>query len=1441
MSAIFCCAQRWRAVLILLLVCVGAAMAKPQEPLGNPPLQFFGPRDYAAGPLNWSVLQDQRGLIYAANADGVLEFDGVSWRLIRTDRKTRARSLAMASDGRVYVGAQGEFGYLAADPMGQMRYVALSDQVPQAERDFSDVWLIHNLASGVYFRSQRRLFRLYEGRLRSWPLKDVNYSASIGNRLLLFDSIDGVLELVGESLQVLAGTDPKLLGDVQLILPWNQDGQVRVPADGILLGSKQKGLHIWRAGKVQALNSPVNALLARDGLRGARLLANSAVVILTLAEGPMLLDDKLRLLQRLGRAQGVAGDRAFEVALDRQGDLWLALDTGVARVAAFDALSRFEESTLGGSVLTALRLGDRLYVGSNTRLTWLGSLPGDAERTGINGHVRHLLDFDGRLMTAGNGGVYELFNGQTRLLRANVASELRRSRRDPQRVWVAERDGLASLYFQDGKWVDEGKRLDTTSVVRSMAEDREGGLWVGTDLEGVLHIAHSAQLPSGPLTADRVQHFNIEQGLPSLEDNQVFELEYEVLVRSREGIFRLNAAGDHFAPDARFSRLFAERAGWQLSPLGGLTVDDRGWLWLQAREQLSNDTELGALVPQGDGSYLWEAKDLLSLRGTNVTSIYAEGDALLWFGTNEGLYRYDRRIRRKNRHTFSTLIRRISHSDGRLLFGGAGDPSASAPVPLVYADNNLFFDFAAPSYVEPRATRYQIWLEGFDAKWSPWSGANHKEYTNLAPGGYRFRVRARNIYDQLGSEAAYTFQVLAPWYLSWPAYVSYVLGVFGFGWLTLRWRVRKLERDKEVLAQYVAERTEDLQQSSEQLRLARDHAERERQAAEQATRSKSEFLASMSHEIRTPMNAIIGFAHLGQQLSRQDRSHDYFGKIAGAGQSLLAIVNDILDFSKIEAGGMDLEVTGFDVAELLARVEELFAHQAHAKGIELALAIGTEVPQRLLGDPLRLGQVLTNLVSNALKFTEHGQVLTQVRVSEREAARVQLRFSVKDSGIGIAAEHLQSLFQAFAQAEAGTARHYGGTGLGLAISQRLVRMMGGDILVDSAPGRGSEFAFSAWFGLDAATTPTRSLREGFGGKLGPGGSSGPIAPGSIKYNVQYPDLAGAHVLVVEDNLINQQVAAEILKLVGIQTTMADSGEQALRMLAEQRFDAVLMDVHMPGMDGLEATRQLRAVTALRQLPVIAMTADALKGYREQCLAAGMNDALSKPVEPERLFQVLSYWLGGAQPIDARGASINSALSAPKLLDSERAIVRLGGQRDFYSRLLPEFKRDCDGLPAKLDAALAARDHALARRILHNFKGVAGNLGANAAEAAAARLEYTLFDATPGDLASALQAFNAALTATLAAIHALDTPEKTEPEVAMPRQQRAASEVALELMLRLQRHDPRAEALFAELKSALTNVAAAGELEAAQAYLDAYDFKAARASLQPLLDRLRLSK
>ncbi|HEX5757272.1 MAG TPA: response regulator, partial [Arenimonas sp.] len=789
---------------------------------------------------------------------------------------------------------------------------------------------------------------------------------------------------------------------------------------------------------------------------------------------------------------------------------------------------------------------------------------------------------------------------------------------------------------------------------------------------------------------------------------------------------------------------------------GGLAVDARGWIWLQARHSESNDTELGALLPQPDGSYRWQAEGLQALRGLNVTSIYAEGEQLLWFGTNEGLFRFDRQIASPRDQGFATLIRRVGHGEERMLFGGDGKAAATAP--LAPDDNTLRFEFAAPSFADPRANRYQTWLEGYEHDWSPWSAVAHKEYTNLAPGEYRFRVRARNVFDRVGDEAVYVFEVLAPWYRTWPAVFGFALLAVGMAWLALHWRTRLLERDKAELARHVAERTEELRQ-------ARDLAEQQRLAAEDATQAKSAFLASMSHEIRTPMNAIIGFAHLGLQLPLGAAAQAYFDKIAGAGRSLLGIVNDILDFSKIEAGRLDLESIPFEFAEVVQRFEDLFEHLARAKGLVLRIAVDSRVPARLVGDPLRLGQVLANLGNNALKFTERGEIALHVSCLDIDRQQVRLRFSLRDSGIGIDAEHLQALFQPFVQADAGTARRFGGTGLGLSISQRLVELMGGEFDVRSEPGGGSDFAFTACFGRADAL----GANPGFA-----------VAGSRVPLQEPLPDLSGARVLLVEDNAINQQVASEMLRQFGMQVEVADSGEQALRLAAGKPFDAVLMDLHMPGMDGMEATRRLRAA-GFRELPVIAMTADALPSTRNACLAAGMNAVLSKPVEPQRLFAELGHWLGQRITNLRRETTVTG--SQPRL-DSARAIARLGGQRSLYLRLLREFVRDWQNLPQHLQSALDAGETDAAQSLAHSFKGVAGNLGAVFAEAAAAQLEHRL--RRGGDPGPALQALQEALDEALLLARLLSDATPAD-NVAAPASSRSASEIADELQRCLQRN------------------------------------------------------
>ncbi|MCE3608113.1 response regulator [Massilia sp. P8910] len=625
--------------------------------------------------------------------------------------------------------------------------------------------------------------------------------------------------------------------------------------------------------------------------------------------------------------------------------------------------------------------------------------------------------------------------------------------------------------------------------------------------------------------------------------------------------------------------------------------------------------------------------------------------------------------------------------------------------------------------------------------------------------------------------------------------------------------------------------------------------EQARARAEAATRAKSEFLANISHEIRTPMNAILGFAGLGTHLELDAKPRDYFRKIARAGNNLLDIINDILDFSKIEAGKLELEVVPFDLPDTLTNIVDLFAWRAAEKELELVIWAAPDVPQILMGDPLRLGQVLINLVGNALKFTAHGHIQLRVERDKEwhgDDSQVRLCFSVEDSGVGISPEQQERLFQAFAQADASTTRIYGGTGLGLAISQQLVRKMGSEIGVDSELGAGSRFHFTLTLNVAPAqgnarlqagagargkkvlvvddSAPTREMLElqlrsfGFDASAVGSGAAAlfalqlepydlvlmdwnmpdmdgletarrikddptlasipsiimvtafardhikaaaeeagigaflvkPVSASQLLDSVlatmgfdaavpgrdaaPFPSQAaehirGARVLVVDDNLVNQQVASEILRRAGVHVDLAGNGVDAVRLVGEADYDAVLMDIQMPEMDGYQASARIRANPRHAELPIIAMTAHAVAGYRDSCLAMGMNDYLSKPIEPAILYTVLAAWIH-ADPtrVAAESAPPPDEGDVPRHLpgiDVEAALERLGHNGPLLTRLLTMFAKDFTGSHDAIVQAVDSGELDNAALLVHKVKGAAGNLSAQQLFVAAGELEQCL--------------------------------------------------------------------------------------------------------------------
>jgi signal transduction histidine kinase/AmiR/NasT family two-component response regulator len=632
-----------------------------------------------------------------------------------------------------------------------------------------------------------------------------------------------------------------------------------------------------------------------------------------------------------------------------------------------------------------------------------------------------------------------------------------------------------------------------------------------------------------------------------------------------------------------------------------------------------------------------------------------------------------------------------------------------------------------------------------------------------------------------------------------------------------------------------------------------------RKAAEEASHAKSAFLANMSHEIRTPMNAIIGMTYLMKQTAMSLKQNDYVAKIDFAAHNLLGIINDILDFSKIEAGKIDLEHSEFNLEEVLSHLTQLTALQAQKKNLEFRVCVAPNTPQKLVGDQLRLGQVLLNLASNAIKFTEKGEVELSVETTKCEKPEhAAVRFTMKDTGIGMNQQQMERLFQPFTQADISTARRFGGTGLGLAISNRFVNMMGGTIEVQSTPGAGSTFSFTAQFGrldksearagqtssnlagvrraliinggdgaqqaltallkdMSFAVTCVPSYEQAAreitqaNGALPPfeiafvnGASSGatwveeirdfkrtcieqssrslpamilivseemgdlhihvkdvgfngvliePVtrsslydgiiraticAPGSSapkkKRKTENPTidaaLRGAKILLVEDNDVNQQIAVEILNIGGCEVTVASGGAEALAVLHDPAsshcIDAVLMDLQMPDMDGYVVTRQIRADERFKQLPILAMTADAVSEVKKQCIAAGMNDFLSKPIDSEELYSKLAFWVNRsrAHPLaETNGKSPEAKLSPD--IDLEHGLKLVGGNRLIYKRALEKFQLKYDTADQVVEASLATGEASTAAAFLNTLGIAAQRLGLNALRQSVLELESRL--------------------------------------------------------------------------------------------------------------------
>ncbi len=1266
---------------------------------GLPFIQNFDPKEYGASAQNVGMVRDHRGLMYFANISGVLEYDGVSWRLIRLPNSAAVWSVAIDKDGVIYAGGEAELGYLAPDSLGQLGYVSLLDRLPQKYRDSFDILKIIITSQGVYFNSKEFLFLLRnlqakkdsgtlaadpdDGPRVIWKAK-TTFEPALGVRDTVYvPQVNiGLMKLVGDSLRLAPGGQQFKNAGITVLLPLRDPERYVQASHGarqdkyrqrLLVGASTSGLFLYDGVSFKPFKTEADVFLRENQLSRGVNLADGTLALGTQRGGVAIIDQQGRLRQIINKTAGLRHEDVNALYQDpADGALWLALDNGLARVDTPAPLSIYSDKLgINGSVLSVLRHRGRLYAATHQGVYSL-SIPSTRNTypvfqpvSGIRAYSGSLLAIEKTLFAATIYGIYRIDENQAIQVCDLNSILLYQSPSDPKRVYIGG-GGLALLQEIDGQWRFTGRVSGTSGHVISIVEDEGGIVWLGNRVAGVLRVkmpASTSHLPTEELTVS-IQRYGPAHGLP-VGKVYVCSVNGRVLFATQKGLRRFDPMSRSFVPDSTFGLTFADTTRY----LHRIVEDAKGRVWIPSGDQ--NKYETGAAMPRKDGSYMWQSIPSLRLADmSNTWDIFSESNGVVWFGNDDGIVRYDPAAAKDYAVDFPALVRRVVVNGDSAIYGGAlllGSNMEQGPrrASLAYQNNTMRFEYAAPSYAAPTRNRYQVLLEGFDQGWSGWTEETRKDYTNLPGADYRFRVRAKNVYEHLSSEGVYEFIILPPWYRTYWAYAFYAVVVSLLFYGTGRFQAARVQQKHQRRHQRELERVE-LKKLQELDRL------------------KSDFFANISHEFRTPLTLVLG--PLKDALAKSSE-HISFGNLKMMRRNadrLLRLINQLLDLSKLQTGKMQLRTRPGDFVPFLKGLTMSFESLAAQKNISLRFQVhpceDAKPSQDLTEayfDRDKIEKIFSNLLSNALKFTpDQGCVdvtctliaacrhriadsgteqkyqlrspkcevcANTLNVAEDQNAPVAVNcveVMVKDTGIGISTDRLPHIFDRFYQVDTSSTRENEGTGIGLALVKDLVELHNGSIEVASEEGHGTTFTVCLPLGRDHllpeeivedASSTDISLHPASKGDLKKRTLEGStaLAAGSSHENQvdaqpyeglepsQGFDEDAAIILIVEDNSDVRTYIRGCLEA-GYKILEAKDGEEGIEKATETIPDLVISDVMMPKKNGYEVCAALKSDERTSHIPVILLTAKAAAEEKIAGLETGADDYLIKPFDSKEL-------------------------------------------------------------------------------------------------------------------------------------------------------------------------------------------------------------------------------
>jgi len=1187
----------------------------------------YSHKEYDGGPQNWSVLQDKRGIIYVANANGLLEFDGASWRLINVPN-SEVRSMAIDDSGTIYIGGNNEIGFLAPDSRGALLYKSLVDQLEKNQKNFSYVWKTHATKEGIYFFTSRYLFRWNNRQIKVWKPQNTEYrfnaSFMCGGKLYIRQEKVGLMQMVKDRLTLVPEGETFAEKKIYMIAQYD--------SKKLLIGTRLKGFYIYDGIKAVPFPTEVDDYLKEKHLyHGIRLLSSPGdFALATLRGGLVIINSNGRLRQIFNKSSGLLDNNVKCILEDSQGNLWQALNKGISKIEYASPISIYDDrSNLPGLVLSAIRHGlhNDLYVGTTDGLYYLSSANKFHLVTGMPFDCFSLLSIGDSLLVATSEGVFQIINDTIQRIMDSRSYVLHQSKNDKNRVWVGTKEGLISIYLNlknENEWAKECKFKDINQEIRSIVEVKKGNLWLGIRPEGVLKVDF---LSDGTIAEPVVTRYDTSHGLPPGKVD-VYMAAGHVMLATGKGIFRFDEKNKIFIPDYTLGNEFA---GDSEGKDARIVEDKHKNIWIYSEH---NNIQA---IPMQNGNFILNKKPLRRIPPSEVYTIYPDpnGDAV-WLGGDDGLIRYDKKVKKDYDLDFLSIIRKVV-ANGNLIFDGykgkykykiddGYKPEYIFPI-FDYNNRNLRFEFAAPFFEGESATKYQYLLEGYETDWSDWNSEPQKEYTNLDSRTYTFRVRSKNIYNNLSSEAAFKFKVLPPWYKTWWAFLVYIFIFFLLMFLVVKWRSGKLKREKQKLERIVKERTKEINQKNQQLEKQTTQLKEQSEKLKEMDKVKSRFFTNISHEFRTPLTLLMGpleqmIANCSDEKKEKKRKLTLMLRNA---QRLLRLINQLLELSKLESGKLKLQAHRTNIISFVKGITASFQFLAHQK--ELGLVFQAEEDARdivLFIDPRKMEDIMSNLLINAFKFTPPGG---EVRVTVKRNPAAEANFpegsveiSVCDTGLGIPAEQLAHIFDRFYQAETTYEYHQKGSGIGLALSKELVELHHGTIEARSREGEGSEFIIRLPMGQGAPADDKYGLTE-------------PNALASIEgapsletvmekeendsENETEYDLdseAGNDrdiILVVEDSADMRDYIRGTLEPV-YTVVDAEDGREGIQKAQEIIPDLIISDIMMPEVDGYELCRVLKSEVQTSHIPIILLTAKASEENILHGLKNGADDYITKP-------------------------------------------------------------------------------------------------------------------------------------------------------------------------------------------------------------------------------------